>query len=62
MALGLFAFGIVAQEVVLMIQGIGLLLGSANPIYHYLLWLISLLLFLGATLVAIAGRNEKREL
>ena len=61
MALGLFAFGIVAQEVVLMVQGIGLLLGSANPIYHYLLWLISLLLFLGATLVAISGRSEKRE-
>ena len=59
-ALGLFAFGIVAQELVLMIQGIGLLLGSANPIYHYLLWLISLLLFLGATLVAVAGRGKNQ--
>lgn len=58
-ALSLFAFGIVAQEVVLMVQGIGLFAGSAPPLYHWLLWGISLALFLGAVLVAAAGLSQK---
>lgn len=61
-ALSLFAFGIIAQEVVLMVQGIGLLNGSAPHIYHWLLWGISLLLFLGAVLVATAGLTNKTAL
>lgn len=58
-ALSLFAFGIIAQEVVLMIQGIGLLTGSAPHIYHWMLWGLSLLLFLGALLIAAAGLSNR---
>ena len=58
-ALSLFAFGIIAQEVVLMIQGVMLFLGKAPHIYYWLLWIIALLLFLGATLVAAAALRKR---
>lgn len=58
-ALSLFAFGIIAQEVVLMIQGILLFLGKAPHIYYWMLWGIALLLFLGATLVALAALRKR---
>lgn len=61
-ALSLFAFGIIAQEVVLMIQGIMLFLGKAPHIYYWLLWVIALLLFLGATLVALAALRNRAAL
>jgi hypothetical protein len=50
-----FVIAVVLQEFVLMFQGLGLLLGNANPIYNYLLWFASILLFTGATLISIAG-------
>jgi hypothetical protein len=59
-ALSLFAFGIIAQEVVLMIQGIMLFMGKAPHIYYWLLWGIALLLFSGALLVAIASLSNRR--
>jgi hypothetical protein len=61
-ALSLFAFGIVAQEVVLMVQGLMLFLGKAPHIYYWLLWGIALLLFLGALLVAIAALRKREAL
>lgn len=61
-ALSLFAFGIIAQEVILMIQGIMLFLGKAPHIYYWLLWIIALMLFLGAALVAIAALRKREVL
>jgi hypothetical protein len=49
-----FTVAVIAQEIVLMIQGTGLLLGNANPIYNWLLWVIGFFLFAGATLIFIA--------
>lgn len=58
-ALSLFAFGIIVQEVVLMIQGILLFIGKAPHIYYWLLWVIAILLFLGAALVATAALRQR---
>lgn len=55
LALSVFAFGIITQEVILMTQGILLFLGSAPHIYHWLLWIIALVLFTGAVMVAISA-------
>jgi hypothetical protein len=54
-ALSFFAFGIVMQEVILLTQGIMLFAGSAPHIFYWLLWIIAIMLFVGATLVAIAA-------
>ncbi|HEY1113462.1 MAG TPA: hypothetical protein VGE66_07865 [Chitinophagaceae bacterium] len=61
-ALSLFAFGIIAQEVVLMIQGLLLFMGKAPHIYYWLLWIIAILLFLGAALVATAALRKREVL
>lgn len=59
-ALALFAFGIIAQEVVLMVQGVMLFMGKAPHIYYWLLWIIAILLFLGALLVALASLSNRK--
>lgn len=55
LAILVFTVAVIAQEIVLMIQGTGLILGNANPIYNWLLWVIGFFLFAGANLIFIAG-------
>jgi hypothetical protein len=50
-----FVIAVILQEVLLMIQGLGLLFGNANPIYNRLLWVASIFLFTGAVLICIAA-------
>jgi hypothetical protein len=61
----IFSFGILANEVLLMIQGLGILFKTNNEIYKWLLWLTSILLFLGALFILLSrlsiinGQNKK---
>jgi hypothetical protein len=49
-----FSFGILANEVLLMIQGLGILFKTNNEIYKWLLWFTSILLFLGALFILLS--------
>jgi hypothetical protein len=46
-----FSLGIIGNEVILMVQGLGVLLEISNSIFNWLLWGISIVLFLGAVLM-----------
>ena len=48
-----FAFGIIANETILMIQGLGVLFKTNHSIFNWLLWSASIVLFLGAFLITI---------
>lgn len=48
-----FAIGIIANEVVLMVQGLGILFKTNSSIYSWLLWVVSIILFVGAAMTAI---------
>jgi hypothetical protein len=50
----LFSFGILANEFLLMIQGLGILFKTNNEIYKWLLWFTSILLFLGASFILLS--------
>ncbi len=50
----LFAVGIIANELLLMSQGLGILFKTNNSIYKWLLWGAAILLFTGALLIAIS--------
>lgn len=50
----IFSFGVLANEIVLMLQGLEILFMSNNYIYSWLLWIISILLFIGALSIAAA--------
>lgn len=47
-----FAIGIFANEFLLMLQGLGILLKTNNSIYQWLLWGAAIILFTGAFLIA----------
>lgn len=47
-----FMSGVIANEILLMTQGLGILFKINSHIYQWLLWGASILLFLGATLIA----------
>lgn len=47
-----FVSGVIANEILLMIQGLGILFKTNSHIYQWLLWCTSILLFLGAILIA----------
>jgi hypothetical protein len=49
----LFSFGIFANEILLMIQGLGILFQTNNEIYKWLLWITSIVLFLGALFILL---------
>lgn len=52
-----FSFGIIANEVVLMLQGLGILLNTNSDIYKWLLWGVAIILFTGAFLIAFSRLN-----
>lgn len=55
-----FTVAALLNEIVLLVQGIGLMFNTTNPVYPLLLWFVALLLFSGAILVLTAkARNNK---
>jgi hypothetical protein len=59
-----FSAAIILNETILLIDGVGLLLGTTHRIYPWLLWIAGILLFSGAVLMLIAwlikpGNNKK---
>ncbi|OQP57265.1 hypothetical protein A3860_11970 [Niastella vici] len=59
-AIFVFAGAVIFQETILLIQGVGLLLGNASPIYNWLLWLAAIGLFVGSFMLVVA-RLKSRE-
>ena len=57
----LFSFGIFANEITLMIQGLGIFFRTNSTIFQWLLWIASIILFLGALwmLVSRLAANKK---
>lgn len=63
----IFSIGIIANEVFLMLQGLGILLQTNSDIYNWFLWVAAAILFSGALLIAFArfyiiSTQEKRQL
>ena len=50
-----FSFGIIANEALLLFQGLQILFKTNSYLYTWLLWIASIVLFLGALLIAITG-------
>jgi hypothetical protein len=51
----IFAFGIIANELLLLLQGLGILFNTNNDVYKWLLWCSSILLFLGPCSLHLPG-------
>jgi hypothetical protein len=49
-----FSLGIIANELLLMIQGLGVLLQTNSDIYKWLLWIAAIILLVGSALIALA--------
>src|SRR6187397_1102717 len=49
-----FLLGIIANELLLMLHGLGILFNTNNDIYKWLLWGASIILFFGAVYIFIA--------
>lgn len=50
-----FILAVIAQETVLLVQGGGLLMGMSNPVYNWILWSLSIFLFLFALSMSISA-------
>jgi len=59
-ALGVFALGVVFNEVVLMSQGLGAMLVKGSQLFQWLLWIASIWLFVGALMIAINSVKYSR--
>jgi hypothetical protein len=53
-----FMGSVVAQETVLLVQGIGLLGGISSPLFNWILWIIGMMLFLFALLMGVNGLKK----
>jgi hypothetical protein len=53
-AIVFFSFAIIINETILLVDGIGLMFYTTHPIYPWLLWIASILLFAGACLILAA--------
>ena len=49
----IFSTGIIANELFLMLQGLGILLNTNSDIYKWLLWGVAIILFTGALSIAL---------
>ena len=58
-SLQVFAAAVIIQELILLVQGVGLLLGNYNPVYVWLLWAISICLASGALMMFIARLKSR---
>ena len=54
MPLLFFGFGIIANEAILMLQGLEILFKSNSILYSWLLWFAGIILFTGALLIVFA--------
>jgi hypothetical protein len=54
-----FVFGVVANELLLMLQGLGILFFYNTSIYNWLLWINSLVLVAGSAMIAVAQPARK---
>lgn len=59
LSLQVFAAAVIIQELILSVQGVGLLLGNYNPVYVWLLWGISICLATGALMMFIARLKSR---
>jgi hypothetical protein len=50
----IFGLGVLANEIFLMAQGLGVLFRTYNPVYNWLLWISAIMLFVGSICLAIA--------
>jgi hypothetical protein len=53
-AISFFAISVILNETILLIEGVGLMFSSTNPLYPWLLWIASILLASGALWVLFA--------
>ena len=60
-AIAWFSFSIIFNELILLIEGLGLIMGYAQPIYGWLLWIAAILLFTGAILLYRASKTGTAE-
>jgi hypothetical protein len=51
---------VIAQESVLLIQGGGFLLGRSNPVYNWILWSLSIFLFIFALMKSISAIKDQQ--
>jgi hypothetical protein len=49
---------VVAQETVLLVQGIGLLGGLSSPLFNWILWILGMMLFLFALLMGVSSLKK----
>lgn len=54
-----FTLAVIFNEGILLVNGIGLLFNTTNPIYGWLLWVASILLFAGALLIVATRFGNK---
>jgi vacuolar-type H+-ATPase subunit I/STV1 len=50
-----FMASVVAQETILLVQGIGLLEGISSPLFNWILWILGIMLFLFALLMGVSA-------
>jgi len=55
-----FSLAIVINEMILLVDGIGLMFYTTYPVYPWLLWIASILLFAGACLILAARVTNLR--
>jgi hypothetical protein len=60
LSLQVFAAAVIVQELILLVQGVGLLLGNYNPVYVWLLWGISICLATGALMMFVARLKSSK--
>jgi hypothetical protein len=58
-AWGGFVLAVISQETVLLVQGAGLLTGRSSPAFNWILWIISILLFLFAVMMTMSASRIK---
>jgi hypothetical protein len=56
-----FSGGIILNELLLMLQGLGILFRTNSTIYSWLLWIAAITLFIGALMIAITTRSRANE-
>lgn len=54
----IFSFGIIANELLLMLQGLGILFKTNSYLFNWLLWVASIILFLGSCAIAISFKRK----
>ena len=54
-----FITGVLLNEMVLMLQGLGILFKLNSHIFNWLLWIAAIILFIGATMIAAVPDKQK---